>query len=255
MKKIFVFLILGLLIAMPIVAAASVAEARLDWLESKEESIEARQEHREAKLKYQGNKTDENEQAVVDTGKESLHAALNEAEAWLEWKDVAAEENPWISDDLKEEIQNDVDINLEKIDELREDVDAIDTKGELFVVWLNMVGKYGELLTDVARNNGKAWVEMAEERIERMEEYEAKLREAAGDDEDILDDLDEVLDELEKAEKNLGYAEVEYGSVTVGHNPIVNFHEGNQRMRSVRLNLQNAHVNLRQAFNKILMEQ
>jgi len=88
MKKI-VFLIIALLLVQS-VFALSASEARQEWKDLKEASREKKETHQEAKVDFSLDKTDENRQRVVDTGKDVLHAALDEAEAWLVWKDIEA---------------------------------------------------------------------------------------------------------------------------------------------------------------------
>lgn len=178
--RIIVLLMLGLLLMQPIASAVSDAsEAKQEWLDAKQKSLDAQEAHLDAKVAWAADKTDENNQAVIDTGKDSLNAALDEAEAWLIWKDLEAQENSEIPDELKQSISDDVDENLQVIDELRTDVDSIENRLELGVVYLKIVGKYLELMTDVAKNSGYMWVHIANEKADTTEEFEAKIRDAA----------------------------------------------------------------------------
>ena len=161
------------------------------------------------KIDYAANKTLENEQRVIDTGKRVLHAALNEVEAWLIWREIDVKENPEIPDDLKESIALDVESNLDRIEELRTEVDGIESRFELGLVFLKMIGKYLELLTDVARNTGLIWVYIAENITSTVEEYEDKLRDVAesiNDNEEILGMLDSAGSEIETAKANIANA-------------------------------------------------
>ncbi|MDT8357278.1 MAG: hypothetical protein RQ758_02100 [Methanomicrobiaceae archaeon] len=91
----FVLLLCILLLAQPLTANAITSrEAKQAWYEAKETSSDAQAAHRQTKVAYAADKTPENEQRVIDTGKDALHAALDEAEAWLVWKDLEVEENP-----------------------------------------------------------------------------------------------------------------------------------------------------------------
>ncbi|MBW2991858.1 hypothetical protein KY345_01435 [Candidatus Woesearchaeota archaeon] len=251
MKKIFVIIVLVLLVLHTIaVSALTASEAKQDWRDKKQESKEKQEIHRDAKLDYAADKTEENKQKVIDTGKDVLNAALDEVEAWLIWKDLEIDENPEVPEDLKEEMKDDIDTNLAKIDELRADVDGITTQFELGVVFLKMVGKYIELLTDVARNSGKVWVHIGNEKADTIEEFEAKLRETT-DDEEIIELLDDAKDELERARRNIDDAEEVYEEVRLPGTPLLKFSEGNSYLRAARANLINAHGKLNQAYRKI----
>ncbi|MDW7732284.1 MAG: hypothetical protein SCH66_07630 [Methanolobus sp.] len=245
-------LMLALLLMQPLAAAASTAsEAKQDWYDAKERSVEAQEAHRDTKVTWAANKTDENNQAVIDTGKDALNAALDEAEAWLVWKDLEATENPEIPNELKATIHEDVEMNLQKIDELRADVGGIDTRLDLGLVYLKMVGKYMELLTDVARNSGNMWTHIADTKADTIEEYEATLREAAEDmdnNEAIIGKLDLARTELETARENIDNAEAEYDQVVLPGTPLVKFSNGNNYLRITRGNLISAHGYLNQAY-------
>ena len=106
MKKI-VFLIITLLLVQS-VFALSAGEARDEWKHLKDVSKEKRAMHQDAKLEFSLDKSDENRQAVVETGKDSLNAALDEAEAWLVWKDLEAKDNDDIPSELRNTIRDDV---------------------------------------------------------------------------------------------------------------------------------------------------
>lgn len=257
-KKLLLICMFLLLILQPLaIAASNSMEAKQEWKDFKEISLEKRQANNEAKTAYQGNKSAENEQEVIDTGKEVLYAALDEAEAWLIWKNFEVEENDEMPDDLAHAIEADVETNLAKIDGLRAEVEDIDNRLELGVVTLRMVGKYFELLTDVSRNSGKVWVYIADKRADKLEEYEEKLRTAAEDIEDnteILERLDTAKSEIAQARENIDAAEAAYENVQMPGTPLIKFAEGNKHLRDAKLNMLNAHTNLRQAFRVILEE-
>lgn len=258
MKKIaFVIFVIAMLFLQPLtVSALSAGEAKLNWREAKNLSREAQQAHRDAKIEWAANKTTENNQKVIDTGKAALNAALDEAEAWLIYANLDAQENPELPDDLKQTIEEDVNTNLEKIDALRLEVDSVQTRLDLGIVFLKMVGNYLELVADVGRDAGKIWVHIADERANTVEDYEAKLRaEAEGlpDNSDIIEKLDMATSELETARNNIENAEGAYEEVRIPGQPLIKFSEGNNYLRAARANLLSAHSYLDQAFNLMVL--
>ncbi|MBU0586725.1 hypothetical protein KJ780_04375, partial [Candidatus Micrarchaeota archaeon] len=152
MKRIIAILCLFMLV--PTVSALSASEAKQEWYEAKENSKEAQSEYRDSKLVWATDKTPENEARLISDGKDSLNAALDEAEAWLVWTNLSVYENPFIPDDLKDTVSMDVGTNMDKTPALREEVEEASTQLELGIVFLKMVGKYTELLADVARDTG-----------------------------------------------------------------------------------------------------
>ncbi len=237
------------------VSAMSVQDAKQDWYDAKDNSLEARQAYRNAKVDWAADRSQGNEQKVVNMGKNSLHAALEEAEAWLIWKGLEAEEDPRVPDDIKRSIQEDVDKNLEKIDELRAEVDGIENRLQLGIVFLKMVGSYTELMTDVGRNTGSMWVYVANEQADRVEEYEQKLRNAAAgltDNEDIIAELDLARDDIDSARENIDNAEAQYQQVTLPGTPLIRFSNGNNYLRIAKGDLLSAHRHLEQAYSMIL---
>lgn len=254
MRKTAIFLCLILFI-LPFVFASEVSDARQNWVDIKAENKKLVQAHQQAKQKWHGNKSDEYNQNIVNTGKDVLNGALDEAEAWLMWKKVEAQNNNFVSNELKNRVQDDVDTNLAKIDELRTEVNGVETQLQLGITWLRMIGKYLELLTDVSRNSGLAWVEVANAHADRLDNYEGKLRAAAesmDNNAEILNKLDLVRDEIDSAKNNIDNANLVYEQVVVGGTPLIKFNEGNQYMRTARLSMMNANVNLRQAFNMVV---
>lgn len=249
------FLVFMLLLQPVAVSALTESEAKQAWRDAKRISQEKQQLYRDAQIQYAGNKSAENNQKVIDTGKEALHAALNEAEAWLKWKDIEAQGNPDIPADLKATISADVATNLAKIDELRKDVDKISNQVELGIVFLKMVGKYLELLTDVARDYGKILVSIGNTYIAKAEDYESKLRAEAikiNNNTAILEKLDRAKADLNEARSNVNKAKASYEQVVLPGTPLIKFTEGNNYLRVARTNLLSAHSNLNQAYNLML---
>lgn len=258
LKKIsfIALLVLAMLLLQPIaVSALSSSDAKQAWHDAKQASVKAQSEHRDAKIEWAADKTEENNQKVIDTGKDALHAALDEVEAWLIWKDLEVAENPDIPVDLKESIQEDVDVNLVKIDELRADVDGVENRFQLGAVFLKMVGSYFELVSDVARNSGFVWVHTANEHAATLENYESKLREAAEDMDNndlVIEKLDMAKVEIEDARTNIGNAEEEYEQVRIPGKPLIKFSNGNNYLRIARGNMISAHGYLNEAYGLIV---
>lgn len=249
------FLISLLMMQCTVVAALTESEAKQACRDAKTVSLEKQEIHLDTKIKFAGNKSEENRQEVVDTGKDVLFAALDEAEAWLVWKDLEAKSNTDLPDDLKYTIHEDVETNLAKIDELRTDVDGIENRLQLGLMYLKMVGKYVELLTDVARDSGKILVYIGNTRIDTAEDIESKLRSETGnmDDNDyIIEKLDAAKADLEEAQSNVKKAENSYNLVVLPGTPLIKFQEGNNYMRVAKTNLISAQSNLHQAFTLML---
>jgi len=258
-KKSFITLIvLTMMLLQPMtVYALSASDAKQAWYDAKQESVEAQAEHRDAKVGWAADKTDENNQKVIDTGKDALHASLNEVEAWLIWKDLEVEENPEIPNDLKESIQEDVDVNLGKIDALRVEVDGVENRFELGVVFLKIVGNYFELVSDVARNSGFVWVHIANEKADTLDEYETTLRtvaEGMENNEAILEKLDLARSDIEDAKENINNANEEYEQVRLPGKPLIKFSNGNNYLRVARGNMISAHGYLNEVYGLIVRE-
>jgi hypothetical protein len=252
LKRIISIFLIILLLQTIAVSAISVSDAKSDWLDKKEDSAEAKKEYQLAKVEWVVDKTDENNQKVIDSGKETLSAALDEAEAWLIWKNLEAEEDSRVPDYIKENIAEDVQINLVKITELRSDVDGIDNQLELGLVFLKMIGKYAELLTDVARNTGSMWISIGENYADKVEEYSELLREKAGNNKDVLAKLDLADEELETAKDNIEKAKETYQEVRLPGTPLIKFDEGNSYLRAAKNNLINANRHLTAAYGLLL---
>lgn len=257
-KRILIVFLVGVVLIQPFtVLALTSTEAKQNWFEAKEASRLTQQAHRDAKLDYAADKSEENNQKVIDTGKESLLAALDEAEAWLIYVEAEIDENPKVPDSLKSTIKEDVDINLVKIDDLRIEVDEANTRLELGIVFLKMIGKYLELVTDVARNTGLVWVHVANSYADTIEDYEAQMREVANNVEDndsVMEKLDMARDELEQARENIDSAESEYLKVVVPGSPLLSFSSGNQHLRIARNHMIEAQRVLREAYRLLVGE-
>lgn len=257
MKKIAICLLLISVILLNTFAvlAISSSDAKRLWESAKRETQQKREEYRNAKIDFATNQNYEHRQRVVKTGKELLHATLNEAEAWLIWKEAEVNESSFVSEKLKTDVRNDVDTNLAKVDGLKEDVDDVTNQIELGVVFIKMVVGYTELVTDVARNSGKMFVEVGNELIDKAEDYEVKLRAAAEmkeDNDDIMMVLDAVKKDLAEAQTNVNQAELAYKGVVLPGTPLLQFSKGNNYMRTAKTNLISAHANLERAYLLLL---
>ena len=255
-KQLVSILLIGLLLLQPFtVQALTSSEAKQGWYAAKDASREAQQNHRDAKITWAADKAEENNQQVIETGKESLHKALDEAEAWLIWRNLEVEENPEIPEDLKHAIKTDVEANLAKIDDLHTDVDGVENRLELGLVFLKIVGKYFELLADVARNTGYVWVHIASSYADTVEEYEAQLRDAAQlfeENDEILEALDSAKMELGSARDNIENAYDEYDQMVFHGSPLLKFANGNQYLRIAKNELISAQMSLKQAYRLIV---
>ncbi|NYZ74761.1 hypothetical protein H0O03_00675 [Candidatus Micrarchaeota archaeon] len=246
-----VFVAALLLLQVVCVGALSAADARLAWLDAKGYTVQATITHEDAKLQRAANNTPENRQAVVDTGKALQNAALDEAGAWLNWKKLEAQEDPLVPDDLKQRIYADVDSNLDKVTELRTEVAGVTNEFELGVMSLKMIGKYFELLADVARNVGLMWANVGSAHADRVAEFEAKLRTTAQSvnaSQDVMDKLDAAASEVETARTNIANAEAAYELVRIPGTPFLKFSEGNSYLRAAQANLLSAVASLNQAY-------
>jgi len=253
MKKIIsVILVISLLLLQLIpVAAMDAGDAKTAWLEAKMHSKDMQEQHQDAKIAHAADPTEENKEEVVITGKALMYAALDEAESWLVWKKLEAQENPLVPEDIRESIEDDVEANIDKIDELRTDVDGVTNPLELGLVFLKMVGKYTELLTDVARNSGTVWVHIANVHADTIADFEEKLRDVAITDE-VSDLLDKANEELNSAKDNINDAEGAFGDVKLPGTPLLKFSEGNSYLRAARMNMVGAHKYLNQAYIAML---
>ncbi|MBI5071543.1 hypothetical protein HZB93_01465 [Candidatus Falkowbacteria bacterium] len=255
MKKSWIVaaVVASLLFQVGAASAITSGEAKQEWRSAQSARIEADAAYKQAQLDYAADKTPENDKKVIDTAKTVLDAALNEAEAWLNWKNLEAKESG-VPADIKANIETDVNKNLAKIATLRQDVLNIKTRAEVGVVFLKMIGSYVELLADVARNTGAMWVYLGNEIADKTAGYEVKLRAAAekmSDNAEIMAKLDVAKSEIDVAKNKIKTAEGVYKKVVLPGTPLIMFAEGNEYLRQARLNLINAHIQLENAFNLI----
>jgi hypothetical protein len=258
MKKswIVIAVIASLLFQVGSVSALTSGEAKQTWLSAMQTRITADATYKQAQLDYAANKTPENDKKVIDTAKEVLGAALDEAAAWLKWKNEEAKESDAPSE-LKVNIGKDVEKNLAKIDGLKNEVVAIKTRGEVVVVFLKMVGSYVELLTDVARNTGAVWVYMGNQIADKTADFEIKLRTTANglvDNTAILAKLDIAKSEIDLARTQINAANTSYKLVVLPGTPLIKFAEGNSYLRQAKVNLSAATGQLQEAFNLIISQ-
>ncbi len=257
MKKIFSFLLsiaILFLIAGPVLALTS-GEAKNDWNEAQKARITAELGYKQAQLDYQGDKTPENDQAVIDSAKKVLNTALDEAEAWIIWKRLEAQEDSRVPSDIKNNIENDVAKNLTKIDGYRAEVNAIQNRTQVLSVFLKMIGGYVELVTDVARNTGAMWAYIGNELSATVENFENQLRTSAlklPENTEIISKLDVAKSEVKTAKSKIELAKNAYESVKLPGTPLVKFAEGNEYIRQARTNLLNAQVQLQNVYNIII---
>lgn len=251
MKRLSILIILIFLVSVIPAYAISAEDAENNWIEAKEARQDAESDYRKAKIDFAVDSSEQNEQKVIDTAKDMLNSALDEAEAWLIWKRAEANENEDIPESIELSIEEDVDKNLEMIDELRADVDSIESKSGIGLVFLKMIIKYRDLLTDVARNNGYMWVHIARERADTIEDYQEKLREATADEE-LLEKLDVAKEELDTARSKIDLAEKAYDKVESEGTPFIKFAEGNAYLRQAKRNLMDSYLQLQHVYSEIV---
>jgi len=251
MKKVLIVFLIAMLL-LDVVSALSASEAKSAWQDAKKITITAQAEHNDAKIAWAADKTPENDKVVVETGKTLLNVTLDEAKAWLLWKNLEAEENNDVPRILKDTIKLDVDKNIKDIEGLREDINDVRNQFDLGVVFLRMIGKYVELLTDVARDSGKMWAQVADIYGDRISEYEQKLRtvtESIPNNANMLAKLDSVDSEVGKARSNIKEAELAYDKVRLPGTPLLKFAEGNSHLSAAKADLLAAQVYLGQAYD------
>jgi len=256
-KKIsLVFLLISLILLQVVaVSALSADGAKQEWKNARQKTIEKREIHQESKLNWQENQSEENTQAYINTGKDLLNAALDEADAWLVLKQEEIEEINNLPTELKSQIQTDIDTNRAKVEEQREKVESANTKIQVDLTALGMVVAYLELLTDVARDSGKIQVYKSNQYIETMENYEQILRtktENIDNNQEIISLLDNAKAEIDEAKTNVLKADLAYSQVVNPGTPLIKFNEGNQYLRVAKVNMVSANAHLRQALRLII---
>jgi len=228
MKKLLSLIVILLFSA---VVFASVEDARLKWLDAKEKSLELRQEWQEAQRLVAANNTPENTANVIEKAKASLNSGLDEAVAFFEFhKEKLTNED--ISSDLKSTIESDINKNIDIANGLKNDVDAIKTRAEVGIVSLNIIDAYLNLLVDIMRDSGLVYVEKANLRVGKLEEWRDKLNEKiALAPEDKKAELNRLMDDLNKnldyAKQEINDAETKYRSITKKEGSGIAFAEGN----------------------------
>lgn len=256
MKKTWIVavVIASLVFQIGLASALTSGEAKQAWLSAMQEKISADAAYKQAQLNYAADKTPENEQKVIDTAKTVLNTVLDEAEAWLVWKNQEAKASD-VPAELKADIAADVQRNLDKITTLRGDVARIKTRLDVAGVFLKMVGSYVELLTDVARNTGAIWVNLGNKIADKTADFEIKLRTTANgmvNNTEIIAKLDIAKSEIDLARTQINAAETAYKLVVLPGTPLVKFAEGNSYLRQARVNLFAAAEQLQGAFNLIV---
>ena len=234
--------------------AAGVADTRQEWLQAQQTRIAADATYKQAQIDYRASKTPENDKEVVDTAKALMNAALDEAAAWLRWKDAEAQGDPRVPAEIRNAISADVAANLQKIVGYRADVAAIQAQIQIPGVFLKLVGGYTGLLTDVARNSGALWAAIGTSWVETASTYATKLRTAAADVSDnaeILAALDAADAAIAKARTNVAAAKDAYALVRLPGTPFIKFAQGNASLRLAQTQLLEAQAQLVRAFTLI----
>lgn len=237
------------------VLAWSQSDAKESWITAQKARIEADASYRQAVLDYNKDKTPENDQTVIDSAKILMNAGLDEAEAWLKWKQLEAREDSRVPEDIKTDIDKDVEANLAKIAIYRTEVSGVSNRAQAFGVFLKLVGGYAGLLADVARNTGAMWVHIGNQLATAAENYEAKLRAAVADrddDSDLLIKLDVAKSEIGTARSKINTAKSAYEKVVIPGTPLVKFAEGNGYLRQAQTNLVNAQAQLEHVFKLLI---
>jgi len=234
---------------------ASAADAGQAYLAAQQKRLTAEQAYKTDLAAFNADKTPENEKQAVTSGKVLLSAWLDEAQTWLEWKDAQAQEDANLPQNLRDDIHSDVAKNLEKISGLRQDVDGVETLGQGVLVFLKMIGAYGGLLADVARNTGAAWVIGGNKILANADAYEVKLRTAAekkNNSAEIIPKLDMAKSALAAARNNVNAAEAAYKLVVTPGTPLVRFADGNRKLNQARLDLLSAQAQMAGALSLII---
>jgi hypothetical protein len=255
MKKIFTIVVFMLLINSILVFALTSGEAKSNWAEARKSTADAQKVYTDAKLSYAANASQQNQQNLVNAGKEVLLKALSEVEAWLIWKKIEANENQDVPDSIKQSISSDVDKNLALIPGLKTDVQNCQNQLQLTLVFLNLMGKYADLLSDVARNSGNMWAYIGETKEKQLEDLEAKVRATAEklNNSKAIDQLNNAKSELIQAKSNIDNAKTSYSQVKMPGNPLIKFNEGNNYLINARGNLLIALADINQAFNVLAL--
>ena len=227
MNKLLVLLVLIAMFSS--VVYADLNDAKQKWLDAKAYHEQTKIEWREAQQLVTANNTPENVQNVIAKAKISLNAGLDAAIAFFEFHKEKLEAED-ISDSLKSTIRSDLDKNIGIAEGLKLDVDAIDSRLEVGLVSLKIFDKYLNLLVDVMRDTGLAYIEKSNERYDRLSEMRTKLESKIPESrkaefENALNDIDSHLRE---AKTNLDNAEAKYKSIIQKQGSGIAFAEGNK---------------------------
>jgi len=227
MNKLLVLLVLIAMFSS--VVYADLNDAKQKWLDAKAYHEQTKIEWREAQQLVTANNTPENVQNVIAKAKISLNAGLDAAIAFFEFHKEKLEAED-ISDSLKSTIRSDLDKNIGIAEGLKLDVDAIDSRLEVGLVSLKIFDKYLNLLVDVMRDTGLAYIEKSNDRYDRLSEMRTKLESKIPESrkaefENALNDIDSHLRE---AKTNLDNAEAKYKSIIQKQGSGIAFAEGNK---------------------------
>ena len=227
MNKLLVLLVLIAMFSS--VVYADLNDAKQKWLDAKAYHEQTKIEWREAQQLVTANNTPENVQNVIAKAKISLNAGLDAAIAFFEFHKEKLEAED-ISDSLKSTIRSDLDKNIGIAEGLKLDVDAIDSRLEVGLVSLKIFDKYLNLLVDVMRDTGLAYIEKSNDRYDRLSEMRTKLESKIPESrkaefESALNDIDSHLRE---AKTNLDNAEAKYKSIIQKQGSGIAFAEGNK---------------------------
>lgn len=232
--------------------ALSQSEAKSAWIQAQQVRLEADTAYRQAQVDYNKNPKPAEEQALITAAKTLMNDALDEAEAWLVWKDIEAKNDARVPSDIRANISADVAKNTEKIKGYRTDVAGVTTRAQSALVFLKIVGGYAGLLTDVARNTGAMWASIGDKLVITAESYEAKLRTAAADRPELIAKLDIVKSEIDLAKNKISMAKAAYLLVKLPGTPFIKLGEGNGYLQEARVNLTQAQIQMLNVFNSLV---
>lgn len=244
MKKLSILFIL-------LVVFSSIAYADLNY--AKQKWIDDVVYHEKTKIEWQAaqklvaeSNTPENVQNVIDKAKISLNAGLDAAIAFFEFQKEKLT-GVDISENLKDIIRNDLDENIGVAESLKTDVGNIKTRLEVGLVTLKIVDKYLDLLVDVMRDSGLVFVEKADNRYDKLNNFRDKVESKIpeGKEDDYKDLLDKVESNMNEAKSNIDGAEAKYKSIIQKQGSRIAFQEGNNLIRQSNQNMKLAFENLR----------
>lgn len=227
MKKLLTLLILIALFSG--VVYADLGSSKQKWLDAKAYHEQTKIEWREAQKLVTANNTPENVQNVIAKAKISLNAGLDAAIAFFEFHKEKLEAED-ISDSLKSIIRSDLNKNIGVAEGLKLEVDAIDSRLEVGLVSLKIFDKYLNLLVDVMRDTGLAYVEKSNNKYDRLSEMKIKLESKIPESRkaEFESALNGIENHLKEAKLNIDNAEAQYRSITQKQGSGIAFAEGNR---------------------------